>query len=364
MFSHPVRNGSMWFRLLVILAALTMTTASAQFGEGVGIGMTGSAANPGQTIEVPVTLYSGIHAPTTMVLWFGYDAAQLTPVEDYYEMVTVDGNGDPLTDGDGNVLTTRSGVRADFSLSDTGKTMSVAYHPEAGALAVSIVGLGADQTAIPEGELLTLAFQVDASLSPGPTVTIIGHDTNNPAEVEGQERRSSASDTDGPIPVDMDDGEVQLGCSAPPLPGNVTASEGRADGVLVSWDGAASPGAEYRVYRSETDEVTAALPLGEGWQEETSFLDITAEHGGVVVPGGCQAPAQVEGLVYYYWVASRTPFGCMQAPDGAPAQGYRGDDTKMLSAGMNGLSGPLLLLGLLCALSWVSIWPRLTRTAQ
>ncbi len=338
---------------LVVVLLYSVASAYAQEGEGVTVEIGHSAGNAGETVELPVDFFRGIHQPATMVLWIGYDPARLTPVEDYFETIVRDDQGNPVRDDEGHVMTTRSGVRADFSLEDTGKMLTVAYHPAEGAIAISIAGLGTDQAAIPEGPLLTLAFRIDPSLSVGPTLDVVGHDTNNPVVVDGAERRSSASDTEGPIVLAMRDGGILVGCSAPDLPENVTASQGRSDGILIAWDAVDSPGVTYRVYRADTDDLEVALPLGEGWVEATDFLDITANPADSMAPGGCNGAPPADGPTYYYWVASRTPVGCEQPPSGVAASGFRRGGKTLLTAGFGGL-GEVVFGAVLLVLAWLS----------
>jgi len=362
----PCRNRLMGMMLccLAVTMLLAGPRAYGAEGDGITVQVGTSVANPGCTVEVPIELYESTFAPTTMILWIGYDPAQLTPEEDYYEIVVRDAQGDPVEDSLGNVVTERSGVRADFSLADTGKTMTTAYHPEAGAIAMSILGLGATQAAIPDGPLVTVAFRMNAAVSPGATATILGHDSENPVIVEEAERRSSASDAEGAITVTMRDGGVNAGCPAPDLPTNLTASQGGTDGVLLTWDAVNVSNVTYRVYRADSADLGSALPLGEEWTSDTAFLDITAEQGDMVGPDACNGGSALAGSIYHYWVASRSPFRCEQPPAGDSVTGYRGGGKALTAVSASSLRGQATVAVLLALLLGAPAWFRRTKRSS
>ena len=79
------------------------------------------------------------------------------------------------------------------------------------------------------------------------------------------EKAASSATTGEPqdLPVDMSDGRVNVSCTPPAAPANVTATQGQPDAVVVSWTAAPVTGATYRVYRSLTNDSSTAVALGQ-----------------------------------------------------------------------------------------------------
>jgi len=120
------------------------------------------------------------------------------------------------------------------------------------------------------------------------------------------------------------DGGIQVSCVAPNAPGNVTASRGRTDGVLVTWNSV--PGATgYRVFRNSVDNPFTATALGSEWQASLSFLDTTAPPADITLPSNQGCSGSNSGTItnqFYYWVKARTTSDCESAFS-LPALGYR-----------------------------------------
>lgn len=132
----------------------------------------------------------------------------------------------------------------------------------------------------------------------------------------------SAADTSAnsnDIPISSTAGAIEVSCPGPDAPQSVTASQGNANGVSVTW--AQSQGATaYCVYRNTTNNSASASAIS-AWTASLSYLDTTAA-APTVTGGGCAGP-RVENHVYYYWVRARNESGCIGLLS-APAQGYRG----------------------------------------
>jgi hypothetical protein len=130
----------------------------------------------------------------------------------------------------------------------------------------------------------------------------------------------AASDASVAVPVGDGVGSVpvQLVYYAPAA---VSASQGRADGVLVEWS-VVPAATEYRVYRSDADDPDTAQPLTDWLASPLSYLDTSAAQP-EATGGGC---AGSQTFVYdnlYYWVRAGN------ASDGegslsVSALGYRG----------------------------------------
>src|SRR5690606_6281295 len=125
-------------------------------------------------------------------------------------------------------------------------------------------------------------------------------------------------DVEAGFQVNVTDGVVTVGCLPSEIPENVTATTNRADEVLVSWDAVASLNAQYRVFRSLENNVNTAVPLGDAWQDATSFSDITALAPRVVGGDAC-TPGTRQVVSYFYWVKSRSASACESGFSAVPA---------------------------------------------
>lgn len=295
--------------------------APAQSQEPITVTVGDGTANPGDHVEIPVSLASGGTAPQTVVLWVAFDPAKLQVAQDYYERIQTDITGDPVRDGEGNVVTNPSPVRPESVLTALTYSLDAEVHAE-GAIAISVTVPAIGET-LPDGDLLTVAFEVKAGVAEDAKLDLLGLDLDNQMLIAGQTAYSSAADEAGEnIPVDMEDGMVSVGCVPAAAPVNVTASTDRADAVEVRWDAVPDPNAEYRVFRSQTDDSGTAIPLGDAWQPTTVFRDITAEPAALVEAGGCFRAAEYSRTSYFYWVKARTETGC-ESDFSASAQGSR-----------------------------------------
>lgn len=139
--------------------------------------------------------------------------------------------------------------------------------------------------------------------------------------VHGTDPHDPDTDGDG-----FDDGaEIAQGTdplvATPPLPPDpVRATIGAyADRVQVWWPEV--PGrTSYRVFRSETEDPRAAIPVSD-WQTETVFVDYTAAVARLVSMGGCNGYI-TEFTYYTYYVKARNPGG--ESAMSAGARGCRG----------------------------------------
>ncbi len=289
--------------------------AAAEIEVTVGDGTT----NPGDYVEIPVSLANNGAAPQVLVLFVAFDNAKMAVAEQYYERILTDIEGNPIRDGEGNVVTSPSAVRPESPLLALTYSLDYQVHPE-GAIAMFLSAPGG---ALPAGHVLTLAFEVFSSVAEGAELDLPGLDRDFQMVIAGEPAYSSAAAADGgDLELEMIDGIVSVGCIPAETPANVAASTGRADAVEVTWDAVADPNAEYRVFRGQTNQPATASPLGDSWQQTTSFADITAAPPIVVDPGGCFRDAVYTRVSYFYWVKARTGTGC-ESEFSVSAQGSR-----------------------------------------
>jgi peptidyl-Asp metalloendopeptidase len=128
-------------------------------------------------------------------------------------------------------------------------------------------------------------------------------------------------------------------CAGPAAPAGVSASDGAFAGfVRVTWNSVGS-GAEYRVYRGNSNDPNTASAVS-GWLTAASFDDTSAappSTGGSLPNGsGCNAAGGFKAPVYhYYWVQARNT--CTAGPFSASDRGHRGEAKTTGYAGvMNG----------------------------
>jgi hypothetical protein len=277
-----------------------------------------TVANPGDSIEVDVDLTTTGANPSAMVLFFNYDPDRLEPFAEFYERVLTDLSGQPILDEQGNTITTTSSVRPGPAAENADKGVDSEVHSD-GLMSIAVVGL--NEALMEDGLLLTIAFRVLPEAQDGETLVIDGRESSEP-------NGSSASTitTGGqvqPLAVTFQNAFVDIGCVAPAAPTSVNATQNRSDGVLVSWNEPAEE-LEYRVYRGTSTNPEDATPLGEGWQTDLDFLDITASvptSAAPAFPGCPPPPAQL--VRYNYWVKSRNLDGCESPFNIVPARGHR-----------------------------------------
>jgi len=281
------------------LAIALAVVASAQppvtfiVGEGTG--------NPGDVAELPVSLESGGTRPAALTLILEYDPEKVSPEETYYQFVQEDLEGEPTV--------ATAPVRPDQTLLDAQKLVSHNI-PFPGQLRLVIVGLNTLE--IGDGPLVTAAFRLVSGGS-GEFVAVVGGDESSATSAGAAE-----------IPVAFVDGGILVGCDPAEAPSAVQATQGLKDRVEVTWDPVATPGAQYRVYRSDDADPAHAVPLGMGWESATRFSDVTARPAQTSGGFACCPPGEVIVFQYYYWVKARTASGCESAFSAAPALGYRG----------------------------------------
>lgn len=341
----------------LILWAAGLGTAAAQGTNDITLRLSSTTGNAGDTIEATLTLVASDVLPESLVLFFTYDPAVLTPLEDAYELVLRDAlSGEPILDGDGNTIATFSAVRPSENLRGSGKSIDSEIYGDQGVLGVSLQGLNTNP--ITAGELFTVAFKVVDTTPNGTLTDIAGVSVGEEVLLPDGEGgvtpvATSAARTVGTEVVDVtyafEDVSVPIGCITPDAPGGVTASQVRTDSVFVTWNAVAGTGIEYRVYRSRTRNVASAAPIGEGWQTEATFDDITALVPEVVPGEGCNPQDTVQEVHYFYWVKARSEEGCESALSTTPAEGFRAASGARAAATGAVVTG-LLLLSLLCGI--------------
>ncbi len=351
----------------LLLWAAGMGSAAAQEGNDITLRLGSTTGNPGDSIEVTVTMEADDELPESLVLFLTYDPAILTPLEDAYELVLRDPlSGEPILDGDGNTIATFSAVRPSENLRGSGKSIDSETYGDEGVLGVSIQGL--NMLEIAAGELFTVAFQVGDDATDGTSTDIAGvsegaevliPDGNGGVTAVATSAARSVETSPGNFEVvdvtyRYEDVTVPIGCVPPVAPGSVTATQNRSDSVFVSWGAVAGAGIEYRVYRNTTNNPAGAAPIGEGWQTEATFSDITALVPEVIPGEGCNAPDTLQEVRYFYWVKARSDEGCESPLSAAPAEGFR----TAASARFAALGTLFAAAVLLSALSTVSMRPK------
>lgn len=301
-------------------------TVSATCAASVNLTIGEGSANIGNTAEVAVNLTGGGTAVSALVVALRYDPAKLAPFEQYYEFTQTDVTGQPLRDNLGNLITTTSSVRPGAAVQSVDRLFQSETHEE-GVLAVAIWG---DTRAVPEGTLMTVAFRVLSGAAQNEVLPVAGVVRAAPVTVTVTEggapeaiySSAAGGDAVASAEVAFTEGAVRVGCTPAAAVANVAASQDRPEAVEVTWS--AVSGAEYRVYRSAQADAGEALPLGDQWIRDTSFLDMTAPAAVQTSAGGCFGGARYEPVPQYYWVMTRTiDYQCESNLTGAPVQGWR-----------------------------------------
>ena len=329
--------------------------AAAQDPNDITLSFDSTSASAGDTVEVSLSMSIEGDGPESMIIFLAYDPAALTPNEDEYELILRNPvSGERILDDDGNTMAVRRAVLPADSLGNVEKTVDSEVFSDEGVVGVSIAGLNTN--VIPAGPLFTVAFTVSGDLGNGTMTDVIGLSDGNAIVVPDGSggvtpaaTSASRSENGGmsavAVSYGFQDVTLSIGCEPPETPSGVTATQDRSDGVSVSWSAIATTGAEYRVFRSTTNLSNTALPLGDGWQSNTSFTDVTALVPETSTGDGCTMPSQTNEVRYFYWVKARTSDGCQGALSTDSAEGFRVSASKVAAAGAMPLAGTPLLYG-------------------
>jgi hypothetical protein len=266
---------------VVVMTLIALPAAAQQ--SGLQISVAERAADAGATVQVPVSIMATGAQPTTLTFFIQYNPLLLT----FNEAATT------LAPG--------------LSFKDLAHTPT----SQPGGHGFTVSG-GFEE--IPDGAVVLVAFDVAAQA------------TAQTLAVELTDASAADVNADDFVNIALIDGAISIGCvpSAAPTP---TASQDRSDGVLVEWE-SVTGASEYRVYRSTSDAVGGATPIGD-WQTATSFLDTTAAPPSAGSSMGCGNPQVI--TEYHYWVLSRTLIGCV-SEFGDSAMGYRSAAKVMAKA--------------------------------
>lgn len=210
----------------------------------------GTLADEGDALHVRLALATHGARPSIIVITLTYDPTQLRFVED--------------------AVTTESAALA------AGK---YAYGNVADVGKVRVIVWGLNINTLGDGDILTVTFNLLHPEEAG-GLFVAGTD-------------ASIADPEGAaVPVDV----VYF------APADVSASQDRADGILVAWQAVAGA-TGYRVYRNTTDSPGAAEPLSD-WlgADALSYLDNSDLALGTP---GMQCPGPEAGGRLYYWVRAR-----------------------------------------------------------
>lgn len=192
-----------------------------------------------------------------------------------------------------------------------------------------LVHLDGHLSADPDGEALTYQWSITSKPS-GSAAAL-----NNPA----LQQPAFTADKEGQyvLQIIVNDGELSSTpdtmnvfagnatpeCpNLPAAPANVSATDGTyTDYITVTWD-TVSGASEYRVWRSETNDIAAATALSD-WIVAPIYNDVTALPAEQTQNDcGCQGGDSVYHY-YYYWVQARISALCVGERGGGD-QGYRG----------------------------------------
>lgn len=311
----------------LVWSAASLVTANAMDMNDITLSLSATTANAGDIVEVSLSLSTLGDSPETMIVNLAYDATALTPNSEEYELIVTNPvSNQPIRDDNGNVIVNRRAVRPSDGVKDAGFGFDSEVHAAEGVVGVVIVGQ--NNGVIPDGLLFTIAFTVAGDMGNGSTSEVIGLNDDNAIVIPdgsggvAPATTSAARGDGGALTYGFEDVTIDIGCGPPEAPGGITASQSRNDGVFVQWSAVATPDVEYRVYRSTVNTPSSAIPVGAGWSNSLSYLDITAQVPTVVAGDGCTVPAQVEPVPYFYWVRARSASGCQGELSGASAEGF------------------------------------------
>jgi len=341
-------TGAVIVRAIVLgglfLLAVPQRPVAAQDPNDITLRLTSTTGNPGDMVEVSVELVADSVFPESFALFLAYDPESLVPVPDAYEIIARDEfTGDPILDGQGNTIADFSLIRLAQGVSDADKTAAFQVYPDPGAVGVLVHGL--NQNPIPAGPLMTLAFRILSTAPDASLTDVLGVDeaaqvhvpdgSNGVAQLISSFSRTVPTNNGGTDVVEMtygfEDTAVVIGCIPAAAPTGVTATQNRSDSVALSWNAVSGDSIEYRVFRSTTNTVASAVPIGEQWQSGTTFNDITARVP-ETVPGECLMPDMVSEVHYFYWVRARSEVGCESALSTPSVEGFRVQAAKSAAA--------------------------------
>jgi hypothetical protein len=314
----------MKFRLFLSCIVLPLTVGVGAWSGEIGaitLEIGEASGNIGDTAEIVVSLTSTTDSPATVILSLEYDPLKLEPFDEFFEFTVLDFvSGEPLVDGGGNVVTETGAVRLDASVVALGKIVDTEV--QLGGV-IDILVTGNNASPIPDGPLMTIAFELLSGGAENETLVLDGVATD---AGEGFDFFSSASTAAGEaIPISIIDGGIMVGCTAAETPTGLAVGSIRSESVTLTWDAVSDSTAEYRVYRNDVPLVAGATPIGGGWQTETSFVDITATVPEVIGGSGCLGVPMVTVVPHFYWVKSRAvATGCESGFANAPVEGFRG----------------------------------------
>ncbi len=335
------------------LVAVVALSAAAQDNLVVSVDSVESSSSAHPEVSVQITP-SGL-APSSMVLFFAFDAELLAPDSNYYETIARDALGDVLRDEDGEALVSRSAVKASPELALAGKTLEVQLYAE-GVIGVAISGI--NDEAIPSGTLFTVGFKTQPGINTSLNTVIRGITPDasvvvtNPNTGEDETAFSSAAALDNgtevPLNLAFFGGTMLFSCpGTTPTPTSLSASSDDAEAVNVSWSSGSA--LEYRVYRADSNSFASAQPIGAGWQLSRTFSDFSAAAPVEGGPAGCFGQGGFSAVNQFYWVIARDANGCESTVAG-PVQGARAPESaKSLEAAM-APAGDWLVVTLVCGL--------------
>ena len=288
-------------------------------------------ANPGEPVEVSLSLVSEGEAPAALVVFVAFDPALAQPVAGYFATAPGEAQFEGLPGMAYGVGAAAPGDAANAA----GKFVD-SHVPAPGLLAVGVAGLNANL--IGDGVVALLAFQVTPGVAEGATVALRGVDADHPPVMIGdKEVFSTAVRFDGrALALEIADGDINVGCVPAPTVRSMHATRDLPDGVRVRWEAVLIRGATYRVFRSETKNPSLAVALGTGWTSQTEYFDTTAAPPRLIAPGGCVRPAKYEPVQYYYWIKARGTDYCAGPLGPASAAGARALPGDMAGQGCAG----------------------------
>lgn len=295
-----MRRKSVWFGMLPFLWLAFISYAHADIvylrAEAVPAG--------GDAYEITIYQGEGLRGPATLALFLTFDAAGAIPV--------------PAT-APATALAQPAAAHR-----ERGYVVQTAFHDTANtpgeraclALAVYSENKGATLSA---GALLSFAVRLTPAAKAWDNLRLDAATDAAPVLLDGIPFSSSASAPDAtPLAPRMEPLVIPVNCVPPNPPARVGASWRYRDRIEVVWntpDDAAS--LEYRVYRGATVIVEQAVPLHDGWINDTVYVDRLGDEL-ALSSGGC-ACSQTR---FFYWVRARdAATGCESGFNAIPAQG-------------------------------------------
>ena len=318
-----------WHAPVLLLSCVFLVGAAGAWAQSpITIDMGTAAGDPGETIEVSVGLTVGDTPPASMILYILMDPQEVAPRTDYYPV------GDAALPVSPGPVLTAAGTGIDAGVLDGGQRLGV-------VITGSAEPLGA-------GNLFDMALTIDPGVALNSVIALRGSIL------------STATDAGGSvlIPVIFTGGTINVGCASVAAPQGLSATQNLSDRVDLSWNPITETGAEYRVYRANTDNVDSAVALG-NWQSETTWSDTTATAAMTNLLLGC-LPGQTILTSHYYYVRARTSDGCESAFAG-PVVGLRSAPSSKTAPARAGVGDTLGLLTVLAVLALMGRFRRAYR---